>query len=282
MFWNVENLFDIENDPNNEDDEYSPDSYLRWNDRVYTYKIEQISRLIRQQDPILIGLAEVENIQVLEDLTVALHNSGSWGIVHRESRDRRGIDTAILYRNDYLDTLSVVNYTPSLPSGSVTRDFLMCEFKAGSGESFVAAVIHFPSKRGGSHIAEIDRLACARQLVTVLQKEFPDKKHLIMGDFNAGPGEEAMQILRMFYYTLIQEENGWTYVYCGVKDQLDHFLVNGKFFMGYPRINPSSGYVIRSSHMRDEFGFPEPFILDRKVYGGVSDHFPIAASLILY
>jgi hypothetical protein len=76
MFWNVENLFDIENDPNNEDDEYSPDSYLRWNDRVYTYKIEQISRLIRQQDPILNGLAEVANIQVLEDLTVALHKSG--------------------------------------------------------------------------------------------------------------------------------------------------------------------------------------------------------------
>ncbi|HDT12675.1 MAG TPA: hypothetical protein ENO01_03350 [Candidatus Marinimicrobia bacterium] len=281
MFWNVENLFDTINDPDKEDDEFSPGSFLRWNDRVYRFKLEQLSRIIRKEKPILIGLAEIENRQVLEDLTATFKNSDLWGIIHRESEDRRGIDTALLYRKDILDTLYVSHYEPSLPSGSVTRGFLICEFTFNSGESFVVTVVHFPSKRGSSRDAEIDRLACARQLVTVLRNEFPGTKCLIMGDFNAGPHEEPMKILNVFYYPLISEENGWTYVYRGIKEQLDHFLVNGEFFTGNPRINPSSGKVIRSSEMSGEFGFPEPFILNRRVYGGFSDHFPIAVFLTI-
>jgi len=281
MFWNVENLFDTINDPDKEDDEFSPGSFLGWNDRVYRYKLEQLSRIIRKEKPILIGLAEIENRQVLEDLTSIFKNSDLWGIIHRESGDRRGIDTALLYRKDILDTLCVSHYEPSLPSGSVTRDFLICEFTFNSGESFVITVVHFPSKRGGSRDAEIDRLACARQLVAVLRNEFSRTKCLIMGDFNAGPHEEPMKILNVFYYPLIPEENGWTYVYRGIREQLDHFLVNGEFFMGNPWINPSSGKVIRYSEMSGEFGFPEPFILNRRVCGGVSDHFPIAAYLTI-
>lgn len=281
MFWNVENLFDTIDDPDKEDDEFSPGSYLRWNDRVYRYKLEQLSRIIRKEKPMVIGLAEIENRQVLKDLTETFFNSESWEIIHKESRDRRGIDTAILYRKDCLDTLQVLHYEPLLPSGSVTRDFLICEFTTPAGESFVVTIVHFPSKRGGSHEAEIDRLACARQLVDVLHNDFADKKCLIMGDFNAGPWEETMQILKVFYYSLIREEEGWTYAYREIRDQLDHCLVNGNFFTGYPRIEPSSGKVIRPFEMRDEFGFPEPFILNRRVYGGVSDHFPIVVRMTL-
>jgi len=279
MFWNVENLFDTEINPLKADDEFSPGSFLRWNDRVYRYKLEQLSRIIRREKPILIGLAEVENRQVLEDLTATFKNSDLWGIIHRESMDRRGIDTAFLFRKDLLDTLSIKQYEPALPSGSVTRDFLISKFAFSSGESFVVTVVHFPSKRGGSRDAEIDRLACARQLITVLHNEFPGAKCLIMGDFNAGPNEEAMQILNVFYYSLIPEKDGWTYVYRGIRDQLDHFLVNGEFFIGNPFTTPSSGKVLRPSDMSDEFGFPEPYILNRRVYGGIADHFPIVAYL---
>jgi predicted extracellular nuclease len=283
MFWNVENLFDTVNAPEKEDDEFTPDSYLRWNRRVYTYKLEQVARIIRMEDPVLLGLAEVENYNVLEDLVLFLPGSNKWGIIHREGSDRRGIDTALLFRKDILDTIRVFFYEPSLPSGSVTREFLIVEliFIRG-GESFVVSVVHFPSRRGGSARTKTDRLACSRELLTLLRDLFPHEKVLIMGDLNAGPDEEPVQLLRRSFYNLLHPPNNWTYVYRGRCEQLDYLLVSSEFLTGNLKIKPHSGFVSRPPSMQDEFGFPEPFINNRRVYGGASDHFPIVLRLSLH
>ncbi len=277
LFWNVENFFDTVDDPATADDEFLPDSYMGWNERVYRYKLEQLSRIIRKQNPVLLGLVEIENRQVLEDLRRMFSNPERWDIVHREGPDRRGIDPALLFRQDRLVCENISFYRPRLPSGGITREFLMAEFslKGGRGEPFLCVVLHFPSKRGGESRSHPDRLACSRQLITHLQMHYQGRKILIMGDLNAGRDEEPVKMLKNFYIPLLTGENHWTYVYRGRKEQLDHLLVSREFLHGKPAIRPGSARTLRPSAMQDEFAFPEPFIKNRRIYGGVSDHYPI-------
>ncbi len=281
MFWNVENLFDTADHPDKADDEFTPESFLRWTPRAYRYKLEQLGRIIRRENAVILGLAEVENREVLEDLVKYLPRSNAWDIIHREGADRRGIDTALLYRKDILDSINAVFYQPSLPSGNETREFLMCElsFRKG-GEPLILAVVHFPSRRGGRARTHTDRLACSRQLMRVLNRKYSGKKTLIMGDLNAGPDEEQVRILTRVYENLIPTGDNWTYAYRGECEQLDYLLVSSECFSGNPVIIPGSGTVIRPPQMQDAFGFPEAFIQNRRIIGGVSDHFPIKCGVL--
>ena len=74
-FYNVENLFDTINDPN-KFDEASPIMELSFDrGNIYKQKVKNMARVISEigadvskNAPAIIGLAEVENRQVLEDL----------------------------------------------------------------------------------------------------------------------------------------------------------------------------------------------------------------------
>jgi len=72
-FYNLENLFDVEDDPDNRgDDEFQPEGPYNWTREKYEKKLdnlaEVISRLGREYSPLgpaVIGVSEVENRQVL-------------------------------------------------------------------------------------------------------------------------------------------------------------------------------------------------------------------------
>lgn len=109
-FYNLENLFDTINDPNKED-EKSPIMDMAPSARpaVYKDKLSKLSRVLSELGagktktaPTIIGVVEVENKQVLEDLvthdTLANFN---YGIIHHDSPDTRGIDTGLLYKKDH-------------------------------------------------------------------------------------------------------------------------------------------------------------------------------------
>ena len=76
MFYNVENLFDTINNPNTSDDEFLPNSEKKWNTSRYLHKINQLSKVFSSimndknsnKLPDIIGLCEVENKQVINDL----------------------------------------------------------------------------------------------------------------------------------------------------------------------------------------------------------------------
>ena len=110
MFYNVENLFDTADDPSTADDEFTPRGKKHWTKAKYTDKLLKIAEVIDsvgdKELPCIVGLAEVENRWVLEDLTqkTALAD-GNYGIVHQDSPDRRGIDVALLYRKDCFELL---------------------------------------------------------------------------------------------------------------------------------------------------------------------------------
>ena len=77
--------------------------------------------------PMVIGLAEVENKKVLEDLIAqpALKKF-NFGIIHHDSPDERGIDVALLYNKDVIEE----NFNAFLPisfsfdPNDKTRDIL--------------------------------------------------------------------------------------------------------------------------------------------------------------
>ena len=120
-FYNVENLFDTIDDPNNSWDEArTPNGEDKWTDKKYNIKLNNLSELIPKigfdvtnSHPAIIGLCEVENKQVLIDLiSTGKMKNLNYGIVHYDSKDWRGIDVARFFltqKNLYQEKLKLIH-----------------------------------------------------------------------------------------------------------------------------------------------------------------------------
>ena len=103
MFYNVEHLFDTADDPSTADDEFTPRGKKHWTKAKYTDKLLKIAEVIDsvgdKELPCIVGLAEVENRWVLEDLTqkTALAD-GNYGIVHQEDVYKRQGPDRLVHR----------------------------------------------------------------------------------------------------------------------------------------------------------------------------------------
>ena len=102
-FYNVENLFDTIDDPNKNDEQFLPDGDYRWGSQRYEAKLKSLSKVISEIAKldgglVVLGVSEVENEQVLQDLvTTELLKPYHLSVCHHESPDRRGVDVAFLY-----------------------------------------------------------------------------------------------------------------------------------------------------------------------------------------
>ena len=94
-FWNAENLFDLINDPNKNDDEFALGGRKNVDQKIYDLKIQNCSEVVSDLDVDILGLCEVENIKVLNDLNTA-YPKRNYDIIHYDSTDNRGIDNALL------------------------------------------------------------------------------------------------------------------------------------------------------------------------------------------
>ena len=136
-FYNIENLFDIENDPLTNDDDFLPTSKKRWTPKRYQNKLMKLGNVISkigtedtESAPAIVGLAEVENKQVLNDLvnieTLANEN---YSYVHYDSMDERGIDVALLYKSKDFEVLNSETFSVYLQNNlglqDYTRDILL-------------------------------------------------------------------------------------------------------------------------------------------------------------
>ena len=110
-FYNLENLFDTINDVN-KNDEASPIMEIKFNrSGIYKEKVSNMARVISEigydftnRPPTIIGICEVENRKVVEDLIADEKLSKyNYGIVHYDSPDRRGIDVGLLYNKDIFE-----------------------------------------------------------------------------------------------------------------------------------------------------------------------------------
>ncbi|MFK2818869.1 endonuclease/exonuclease/phosphatase family protein [Flavobacteriaceae sp. LMIT009] len=207
-FYNVENLFDTINNPN-KFDEASPIMELNFNrEEIYKKKVQNMAKVISEigadvskNTPAIIGLSEVENRQVVEDLAndpaLLLKD---YGIVHFDSPDARGIDVALMYQKDLFVPVNVSShelkiYDDLTRKRVYTRDQLLVTGKL-EGETIHLIVSHWPSRSGGEARSRPKRMAAARlnkRIIDSLQAIDPYAKIFSMGDLNDDPTNASLK-----------------------------------------------------------------------------------------
>lgn len=217
-FYNVENLFDTINDSGKSDDDYLPNGAESWTGKKYQNKLQNIAKVLSEigkdeapDAPVIIGLAEIENRRVLEDLVKQPALMGKeYSIIHFDSPDSRGIDVALLYRKKYfkptsyinkpliiIDSLSANNTTGKKKKAQriFTRDQLLVSGIL-DGEEMHFIVNHWPSRYGGEKKSSPNREAAAalnKKIIDSLYRINPNVKVISMGDFNDGPYNNSIK-----------------------------------------------------------------------------------------
>ena len=196
-WWNVENLFDLRDDPKTNDDEFTPTGDRHWTRRRLNDKVNGIYKTLLMMDlPDVVGLGEVENAYVLRELCQGTPLAQiPYRYVHYDSPDRRGIDVALIYRTDrFTVTHSRSISVSDSAEGYFTRDILLVEGVTAEGDSVCLLVNHWPSKRGGEE-ADAQRLRIADTLRTQmveLHAKHPTAAIIAMGDMNSSVEEAAI------------------------------------------------------------------------------------------
>jgi hypothetical protein len=198
-FYNVENLFDTLNTENVNDEEYTPESAKRWNTERYHAKLEKLAGVIGEMGAevhpkgcAIIGLSEIENREVVEDLIkTGPLKERNYQIVHYHSPDKRGIDVGLIYQPEYYRVYNHKSYTLKIEGRDdfFTRDQLVVSGVL-DGDTVHVLVAHWPSRRGGEKRSRPMRVAAAelgRTIVDSLMKTSPNARIVYMGDLNDDP-----------------------------------------------------------------------------------------------
>jgi len=204
-FYNLENLFDTINGPNN-DEEYLPNGANKWGSMKYNAKLKNMSYAISQigldESPVglaLLGVSEIENRGVLEDLVKQPDIAArSYQIVHYDSPDRRGVDVGLLYNPRLFTVTNSKSYRLKTEDSTfLTRDQLMVSGYL-LGEKVHVIVNHWPSRSGGEMRSRPKRNAAAaltRSIVDSLLNKDPKAKVIVMGDLNDDPFNESCAVI---------------------------------------------------------------------------------------
>ena len=307
--WNVENLYDAVDDPDNDgDDEFLPNNVTtRWTQVRYETKLDNLAQVISGMNngagPDILGLQEVENEDVLRDLVDRLPNK-RYGIVHVDSPDPRGIDTAMLFNRGGFSLLESHAYKIPLKWGE-TRDILHAVLEDGDGEKLHVLVNHWPSRGGGIEESEPKRVVAARTLgksiARIYQRE-PAARIVILGDFNDEPSSRSIrEVLDVEFfpspsgeydnakiYNLAsgKAEDGWGSFHHSFRGDVewrmyDQIMVSGALLQNTGgRRSEISLWVDKPAFMVEEHGrdkgAPMPTFENQEDYqGGYSDHFPV-------
>ncbi|MDX1650973.1 MAG: hypothetical protein R3277_00665 [Brumimicrobium sp.] len=201
LFYNVENLFDTIDDPTTNDDEFTPQGSLKWNSARYSQKLQNLSKVITSaspRNPFIIGLCEIENNSVIEDLIKTDRlDSTKYQIVHFDSPDRRGIDVALIYDSERFIALheEAICVQLSEDKDFLTRDILYVKGVVQDSSILHVFVNHWPSRRGGAEKSESKRIAAAsvvkKKKDSILLTD-PNANIIIMGDFNDYPDNRSI------------------------------------------------------------------------------------------
>ena len=305
--YNVENLFDTSDEPHIDDDAFTPSGEKQWTHERYEKKLNDLSRVIltipEKELPAIIGLAEVENRKVLEDLagTRGLKR-GEYEIIHEDGEDPRGIDCALLYRPEFFKYKSH-NYSPiedPVDPDYRYRGILHVKGSGPDGSSLHLFMNHWKSRAGNQQETERQRMFSAitlrRQLDMLLSRE-SNFKVIIMGDFNDEPTNRSItnglsatnkrkNISLGDHYNLFYDlhniGNEGTYNFRGNWNLLDQIIVSYNLLNQKRGLSAGfdSGKILHEEWMMfdsEQFGIKLPSAtyggLD--YYGGPSDHLPV-------
>ena len=312
VFYNVENLFDTLDDPKIMDDEFTPHGFKQWTTERYHKKLNNLSEAIHlinvNELPEFIGVCEVENKQVLYDLTQTdILKKKKYEVVHHDSNDGRGIDVGLLYRTDEFK----VNHSELIPieiikgfSKYPPREILYVNGKLSEDDELHIFVNHWKSRRGGDKQSEPVRIASAKTLKKKVDEIFSKDskaKIIICGDLNDEPENKSVSevlgarkslseikstgLFNLMYMKSINEQG--SYSYSGDWKMLDNLIVSKSMTensRGY-RVSADGGEVLSDKKIlyyntkADDF-VPSKTYGGKNYYGGYSDHLPVYFMMI--
>jgi predicted extracellular nuclease len=302
-FYNLENLFDTKDGPDTLDNDFTPKGVKKWSNKRYKRKVYKLAKTISDLGneaatnfPVLMGVAEVENKNVIQDLIDAEPlRKVNYGFVHYDSPDERGIDTALIYHKEcfevlYSEPITLLIYEENGVRDS-TRDILYVKGKL-NGELIHVFVNHWPSRRDGPEETNFKRIKAAETVTEYMSKialEDTEPNYIVMGDFNDGPSSDSIK-------TLMQSEK----LYNPMEKLLtpdrgsanykrswmlfDQIMVSHNFF-NYEKGTHSFAHAnIFDEGFLKEFngkykGTPYRTYAGGKYIGGYSDHFPVYIQL---
>jgi len=302
-FYNVENLFDTIDDPNIPDEKYTPESNFNWDLEKYSHKLDQLSKVISAIDtingfPSIIGLCEVENLGVVEDLANSpLLKKANYKIIHKDSPDERGIDVAMLYQEKYYTPIENRFIYVNLPdSGNTTRDILYSKGVLAGVDTVHLFFNHWVSRWGGQEKTEPLRIFIAKMLKhasdSIILRN-PDAIIIMAGDLNDNPTDKSVFDFlaahkpekplingNLYSLALSKYEKGEGSIYYKGWSMFDQFIVSSPLFKQKNNIHlvNNSQNVVKYDWMlfKPEKGEARPNRTAAKnYYGGFSDHLPV-------
>lgn len=313
-FYNVENLFDTTDDTS-KNDEASPIMEINADrEGIYEKKVSNMAKVIADigkddtgNSPAIIGLSEVENRQVIEDLAndPALLNK-DYGIAHFDSPDRRGIDVALMYQKALFQPISKSSHTLKIFDDTsrkriYTRDQLLVTGKL-DGETMHFIVNHWPSRRGGEERSRAKRVAAAKlnkRIIDSLQVIDPYAKIIIMGDLNDNPNNASVKDvlkaerkkknveLKGIYNPMIAffKKGLGSNAYRDSWSLFDQIMLTKPFIEdGYESFKFYKAGIFNKNYLINTTGrykgYPFRSFADGGFTGGFSDHFPVYVYLI--
>lgn len=289
VFYNVENLFDTIDNPNTKDEEFLPLSEKKWDSYRYNYKLNQLekvfNKIIEKENekniPDIIGLCEIENKLVIEDLLKTdVFKNHNYSIIHKESPDGRGIDCALLVNSKFEvlqnDFIQINNPKESRK----TRDIVYSRLKF-KNQIINVFVNHWPSRWGGQEASNHKRVFVAKVLRKYIdEKTSQNDFNIIMGDFNDYPNNESLDeiLVKDDLINLMssnQASGKGSYNYRGNWNWLDQIIVSkeisvfksikfGAFEEDFMMYTNKKGEV-----------YPNRSFGGKNWYGGYSDHLPV-------
>lgn len=302
-FWNVENLFDTVNDTLVIDDERTPKGIYKWTEKRFNKKLKNLASVIQQMDelqkkmPDILGLCEVENLEVVQQLNQTLKNS-PYQIIHRDSPDRRGIDVCMLYNANKVSIQNFQYRSLKLYDQDqrriFTRDQLVVETII-SGSKLYFVINHWPSRSGGEQKSKPFRIKAAElnlKLIDSIRRNDPNAAIIAMGDFNDNPDSDSFKRTlktsnsrhlssKTKLYNPMEEiyKNGvGSLAYREQWNLFDQFYLTDNLNWNYP-IQFYKAVVYKPKRMVTNTGiykgYPIRSFSGTTYLGGYSDHYPI-------
>lgn len=313
-WWNLENLFDVNNSPERPS---WLQSRLRselkgWTAAVLDKKLSNlvdiISRMNDDNGPDILGVCEVENEAVLQKLLTKLHQKlpRTYKVLHQDTKDARGIDVAILYdTNLYQDTGQ--KFSLEIMKRNATRDLFQVELVTNKGNELVLVGNHWPARSAGKYESEPYRMMVGETLSYWIERIHEVKfaangqKHpaiILMGDFNDNPYDRSLteylrssgnlekvknstsHIMFNMMYPFVGGDLG-THVYGNDIDVLDQFIVSRGMvvdYYKYPFQVESASIIYFPEMVKGDYFTPVRFSRPANSdYNdkGYSDHLPI-------
>lgn len=314
MFYNAENLFDTFDDSLKIDESFLPTGDHHWTPTKYYKKINNISKVItaigQWQLPEIIGICEIENRKVIEDLTkkTALKKY-KYRIIHKESPDRRGIDVGFLYRPDkfFPITYEAIRVKFPFDANKPTRDILYVKGRNIYKDTLHIFINHWPSRWGGQTETDRKRKFAASVLRGKIDSIFSSEKKpniIIMGDLNDYPTNNSVvkvlkakidftnnqifkpdELYNLAWY--LQEVKGkGSHKHHGEWGVLDQIIVSGSLLNSKNKIhtNPDNVHVFEAPFLLEvdnNYTGEKPFrtYIGFKFHDGYSDHLPVYIDL---